>query len=164
MKLLIIFLLSFVIKSFQGAVIYAPEMRTEVLTFLNEARKHNIKIDSFKTLTIRFSKKLERMAFNGFAPNIFGEHKLILINPYSWGSFSPAQRMLLIAHEMGHSLLKRAHEVPHKDSIMRAHAVSSVTSDFMRDNKFYWDELFSKYGTLSYISDQWDISSDSPRY
>jgi hypothetical protein len=152
-KLLLIFI-TFI--TFSATIRTDAEFTPYVREFLRQAKIRNVNLGSFDELDIRFSVKLNRLNFNGFSPNIFGRKRLVLIEPFAWKQFSKGKRLMLIIHELGHALLHRKHEDPYVSSVMIAYAISHLSDiEFLEYNKFYWDELFSKRGTLQYIPDQW---------
>lgn len=79
---------------------------------------------------------------------ILSESPTILINQQTWSKSNLIYKWIVIAHELGHCVLHRAH-TDEKLSIMNTYAMSSY--DYMENEGALLNELFdpSTYGTFS---------------
>jgi hypothetical protein len=133
-------------------VICSDEFRPYVDKFMQEAKSQNVKFEPFYLLYIRFSDKLP-IDVQGRAPDSYSTHqKFIFINKFLWSKSSASQRENTIAHELGHAVLHRKHtEEKFLDkspfSIMNPNLMQD--SDYQRNVKHYWKELFSVQGDLA---------------
>lgn len=122
------------------------EVEKHVDIFFEKKKENHATIDDFYGLNIMFSTNIPYpiagISFGSWSQN----DKLILLNRYIWDYLTDAERTELVAHELGHSLLHRAHI----DYIFVNGTPASIMypslfpgAMFKRDEEYYWKELFS---------------------
>ncbi len=131
------FVLSFVITMNNQFTPYVKEV-------FRQAQINNAKIEDFNTLSIQFSPNIATLGFSGVAPACFEKDRLILINPFVWYSIKDTERLVLIAHEMGHAIWHRRHLPDSRQSLMIGRVMTYInTAVFIKNEKRLWKEFFN---------------------
>jgi hypothetical protein len=124
-----------------------------VSMFLREAKKHKVDIGKFLLVDIKFSTLKDRKL--GLSIDLLEDFRLITIDSWSFSGLTELEKEMLIAHEMGHTILHRKH----RDLMLKHIPVSVMHTYFMGDKVFkgrkayYYDELFSVSGEIKTYDD-----------
>lgn len=119
--------------------------------FMAEAKKRNVTLQPFYLLNVSFADTLEDNAVGVSYYSLSPRNKSIEISKRDWHTFSEEQKIMLIAHEMGHAVLHRKHiETGMLDGSALSIMYPTVlpTDSIKRNGEYYWNELFSIQGDL----------------
>lgn len=117
--------------------------------FIRQAELHHAKYDSFYYLSVKFRDDLGQGQIGSIAGLSYypldKQNKKIDISTKIWKNLSEEQKIIVIAHELGHSVLHRKHI---SDMMLDGSPVSMMhpqvlhTDDFKHNADYYWQELF----------------------
>lgn len=114
--------------------------------FISEAKARHIKYSNFYLLSVRFASNMEPGVAGVSYDSNASRNKLINISREVWRSLTEEQKIMLVAHEMGHSVLHR----DHVSTVMLDNSPVSIMYPsifysylFSRNQEHYWNELFS---------------------
>lgn len=122
----------------------------EAIEIFHDAEALGYKIPEFQQLTIVFEYKRPEVNDGGtttigYTTGYYSRNPIITINQLVWERFNEQQRYLLVLHEMGHGIWKRAHD----DTVLPDSTPRSVMTPiifpidiFVKKKIYYLRELF----------------------
>lgn len=127
--------------------ISAPkDVQKHVDLFLQKKEQNNAEVETFYGLNIIFSNNIPYPIAGISLGSWSDSDKLILLNRFVWEYLTDKERTELVAHELGHAVLHRAHtEAVLIDNTPASIMFPAIFPDsmFAEKEQYYWKELFS---------------------
>lgn len=135
-----------------------PEFLPYYQRFIDNGKKHEIDL-SHTPVEVKFVQSLEAKSPGTVRFGVcYYKSNKIEINHSTWGGLDPIRKEALIAHELGHCLLKRQHDdstdliTGKKLSIMHKFLVYSF--EYANKYSYYMEELFVGKKNLNLFSEE----------